>query len=208
MSLAVVTALATQALQPRYAVAALLFLIAADIAVLFVFGRYLIERLVLKPMGELTAAADELAAGRLERRAPSAETSEFNLLAERLNGMTEALLDAHTRVRSASRVTGQVTVLSLLALYLGRMRVMSRREGEQQIETARSHRGSDLLCLNIGSYYGWIRNCMGVENVSLIIYDDPALFEEMVAAVSECTYQVCRPFSKHLASIYLLKHLR
>ncbi len=37
-------------------------------------------------------------------------------------------------VASTKAFTGQVTVLSLLALYLGRMRVMSRREGEQQIE--------------------------------------------------------------------------
>jgi glucosamine--fructose-6-phosphate aminotransferase (isomerizing) len=36
-------------------------------------------------------------------------------------------------VASTKAFTGQVTVLSLLALYLGRMRVMSKREGEQQI---------------------------------------------------------------------------
>jgi glucosamine--fructose-6-phosphate aminotransferase (isomerizing) len=37
-------------------------------------------------------------------------------------------------VASTKAFTGQVTVLSLLALYLGRMRVMSTREGQQQIE--------------------------------------------------------------------------
>lgn len=37
-------------------------------------------------------------------------------------------------VASTKAFTGQVTVLSLLALYLGRMRVMSKREGQQQIE--------------------------------------------------------------------------
>jgi len=37
-------------------------------------------------------------------------------------------------VASTKAFTGQVTVLSLLALYLGRMRVMSNREGQQQID--------------------------------------------------------------------------
>ncbi len=37
-------------------------------------------------------------------------------------------------VASTKAFTGQVTVLSLLALYLGRMRVMSKREGQQQID--------------------------------------------------------------------------
>ncbi|MCO5296250.1 MAG: hypothetical protein M9921_05270 [Fimbriimonadaceae bacterium] len=40
-------------------------------------------------------------------------------------------------------------------------------------------------CLTLpgGSLYGWIRNWMGVENVSYSVYDDPAWFEEMVETV-------------------------
>ena len=37
-----------------------------------------------------------------------------------------------------------------------------------------------------GSLFGWIRNWMGIENVALLIYDDPALFEEMVEAIADC----------------------
>jgi len=37
-----------------------------------------------------------------------------------------------------------------------------------------------------GSFYGWIRNWMGLEAVSLVVYDDPAWFEEMVTAVADC----------------------
>jgi len=37
-----------------------------------------------------------------------------------------------------------------------------------------------------GSLYGWIRNWMGVENVSMVVYDDPAWFEEMVETVADC----------------------
>jgi hypothetical protein len=37
-----------------------------------------------------------------------------------------------------------------------------------------------------GSLYGWLRNWMGVENLSYVVYDDPAWFEEMVTAVADC----------------------
>ncbi len=41
-----------------------------------------------------------------------------------------------------------------------------------------------VLILPGGSLYGWIRNWMGVEGVSYLIYDDPALFEEIVETVA------------------------
>lgn len=37
-----------------------------------------------------------------------------------------------------------------------------------------------------GSLYGWIRNWMGVEAVSYVVYDDPAWFEEMVDTIADC----------------------
>jgi len=37
-----------------------------------------------------------------------------------------------------------------------------------------------------GSLYGWLRNWMGVENLSYVVYDDPAWFEEMVTTVADC----------------------
>ncbi len=37
-----------------------------------------------------------------------------------------------------------------------------------------------------GSLYGKLRDWMGMENISLLIYDDPALFEEMVTTVADC----------------------
>jgi hypothetical protein len=42
------------------------------------------------------------------------------------------------------------------------------------------------LVLPGGSLYGWIRNWMGLENLSYVVYDDPAWFEEMVATVADC----------------------
>lgn len=44
----------------------------------------------------------------------------------------------------------------------------------------------EIVVLPGGSLYGWLRNWMGVENVSYLVYDDPALFEEMVTTVADC----------------------
>ena len=44
----------------------------------------------------------------------------------------------------------------------------------------------EVLALPGGSLYGWLRDWMGVENLSLVVYDDPAWFEEMVTAVADC----------------------
>jgi hypothetical protein len=38
----------------------------------------------------------------------------------------------------------------------------------------------------IGGLYGWIRDWMGMEAVSMVVYDDPAFFEEMVATIADC----------------------
>lgn len=38
---------------------------------------------------------------------------------------------------------------------------------------------------NCGSLYGWIRDWMGVENVSMVVYDDPVWLEEMVTTIAD-----------------------
>ncbi|MEZ4558255.1 MAG: uroporphyrinogen decarboxylase family protein [Caldilineaceae bacterium] len=37
-----------------------------------------------------------------------------------------------------------------------------------------------------GSLYGWLRNWMGMEQVSYVLYDDPAWFGEMVETCADC----------------------
>ncbi len=44
----------------------------------------------------------------------------------------------------------------------------------------------EIVVLPGGSLYGWLRNWMGVENLSYLLYDDPALFDEMVTTVADC----------------------
>jgi len=46
------------------------------------------------------------------------------------------------------------------------------------------------IFLSGGSFYGWIRNWMGLEGASLAVYDDPAWFEEMVTAAADCVIGV------------------
>jgi len=65
---------------------------------------------------------------------------------------------------------------------------------KEQIEVARNDQDTNLRRLHIGSSYGWVRNWMGVENVSMILYDDPGLFEEIIETVSHCIYKVVQRF--------------
>ena len=77
LSLAVATALFVQSLAPRHALVALVGLIVADVAVLYVFGRHLVQRLVVRPVATLIAAADAIARADLETRVPPADTAEL-----------------------------------------------------------------------------------------------------------------------------------
>jgi len=51
-------------------------------------------------------------------------------------------------------------------------------------DSSREH----ILVLPGGSLYGWLRNWMGMEAVSYLVYDDPILFEEMVETVCDCIH--------------------
>ncbi|MBZ0303273.1 MAG: hypothetical protein K8J31_26255 [Anaerolineae bacterium] len=43
-----------------------------------------------------------------------------------------------------------------------------------------------VMVLPGGSLYGRLRDWMGLENISLVLYDDPAWFEEMVETLADC----------------------
>lgn len=68
--------------------------VAVDVGIFIVFGRYIVTRHVLRPVERLMHAADAVASGDLAARAPEAETRDFTTLGERLNRMTDRLLDA------------------------------------------------------------------------------------------------------------------
>jgi len=96
--LGVGTVVAVQALapdlSPGQALPLIFAIVALDVGIFIVFGSYLVRRHILRPLGRVIAVADAVAAGDLAARAPGAETRDFAVLAERLNRMTDHLLDA------------------------------------------------------------------------------------------------------------------
>jgi signal transduction histidine kinase len=85
-------------LAPERALPFTLTVVPLDVVVFIFFGRYLVGRLVLRPVERLVAVADAVAAGDLGARAQEAETRDFEILGERLNKMTDYLLDARSQL--------------------------------------------------------------------------------------------------------------
>jgi hypothetical protein len=57
---------------------------------------------------------------------------------------------------------------------------------DERVKTWTDPRREYPIFLGAGSLYGWLRNWIGLENISLVLYDDPAWFEEMVTTVADC----------------------
>ncbi len=89
----VVTVQVAASFAPERAFVLVMLLVALEVAVFVVFGRYLVSRLVLWPLERVMATADAVADGDLARRAPDEETQDFATLGARLNRMTDHLLD-------------------------------------------------------------------------------------------------------------------
>jgi signal transduction histidine kinase len=79
-------------------------LVAADLVIFVAFGRYLVSRLVTRPMDALVDATEAVAAGELSRRAPAADTRELDALAQSVNRMTDRLLDAQGALVRAAKL--------------------------------------------------------------------------------------------------------
>ncbi len=92
-TIVVVQALAPD-LSPGRTLPLIFGIVALDVGIFILFGGYLVRRHILRPLGRVIAVADAVAAGDLAARAPTAETRDFAVLAERLNRMTDHLLDA------------------------------------------------------------------------------------------------------------------
>jgi two-component system NtrC family sensor kinase len=70
----------------------LVALVVFDVLVFVLLGRYLIDRLVVRPVADAVAAAEAIADGDYNRRATPGETRETAALAAALNRMTDQLL--------------------------------------------------------------------------------------------------------------------
>ena len=79
-------------LDSEYAWLWLTLLIVGDVLVFVAFGAIQLERLVLRPLGEIVAASEAIAGGDLARRAPVGGSRELAVLATSVNRLTDALL--------------------------------------------------------------------------------------------------------------------
>ena len=86
------------AIAPERGVVLVIILIGVEVGIFVLYGRSLVTRLVLRPLDRVMETADSVADGDLEARAPDAETRDFATLAERLNRMTDRLLDAQSQL--------------------------------------------------------------------------------------------------------------
>ncbi|MBO3799978.1 MAG: hypothetical protein FGF52_02830 [Candidatus Brockarchaeota archaeon] len=48
------------------------------------------------------------------------------------------------------------------------------------------------LGISAGSYYGWIRNWMGIERLSRLIYEDPELIKEIADYIADFVIETIR----------------
>src|SRR5256885_13488035 len=94
----VATTVVATSMAPGWEYWMVMVLVALEVGIFLVFGRYLVARLVLRPLDRLMSTADAVADGDLNARAPDAETRDFATLAERLNRMTDHLLDAQSQL--------------------------------------------------------------------------------------------------------------
>jgi signal transduction histidine kinase len=143
--LAVVTAL----LAPLFwrndvGIALLVVLVIGDVAVFIAFGRYLVVRLVTRPMDRLVEATEAVADGALARRAPAAGTREFDRLAGSVNRMTERLLDAQGLLVRAEKLASVGRLAAGVAHEVGNplsaignyVEVLRRRGGDPEVIAA------------------------------------------------------------------------
>ncbi|HXM39548.1 MAG TPA: HAMP domain-containing sensor histidine kinase [Gemmatimonadales bacterium] len=94
----VATSLLVLAIAPEQGIVVVVILVALEVGIFVLYGRSLVNRVVLRPLARVMATADAVADGDLGSRAPDAETRDFATLAERLNRMTDRLLDAQSQL--------------------------------------------------------------------------------------------------------------
>ncbi len=80
-----------------------LLLAGIDVAVLVLFGGFLLNRSVIGPIRRLAATSEKIAAGDYALRAEGVEGNEVGQLAASFNKMVDGILDAQERLRRSGR---------------------------------------------------------------------------------------------------------
>ena len=74
--------------------------------VFVLFGAHLVRRVVIRPLAELSAQADRLAAGAADETPPRLDTAEMAHLSDRFGAMASQLLDAQSHLVRAEKLAG------------------------------------------------------------------------------------------------------
>jgi two-component system, NtrC family, sensor kinase len=85
----------------------LILLVALNVLIFVALGRYLIDRLVMRPLAETTAVAEAIAAGDYDRRAPEGNSREIATLSRAVNRLTDDLLENQHRLAENVRSLDQ-----------------------------------------------------------------------------------------------------
>jgi two-component system NtrC family sensor kinase len=139
--LGVVTSLLASLFAPGAEFPLVLAIVAGDVVIFIAFGHYLVTRMVLKPLAQLHGAADAVIGGNLDARAPEAETADFTRLGERLNRMTDHLLDAQSQLVRAEKLATVGRLAAGIAHEIGNplggattfLEVLRRRGAEPEV---------------------------------------------------------------------------
>lgn len=131
----------TAGLTSKELIPLVLVTVAVDVGIFIIFGRYIVTRHVLRPVERLMNAADAVASGDLAARAPDAETRDFTTLGERLNRMTDRLLDAQGQLVRTEKLASVGLLAAGVAHEIGNplgaistyLEVQRRRGGDPEI---------------------------------------------------------------------------
>ncbi len=137
----VATTVVATSMAPGWEYWMVMVLVALEVGIFLVFGRYLVARLVLRPLDRLMSTADAVADGDLNARAPDAETRDFATLAERLNRMTDHLLDAQSQLVRSEKLASVGRLAAGIAHEVGNplgaigtyVEVLRRRGAEPEV---------------------------------------------------------------------------
>src|SRR2546423_12275640 len=129
------------AIAPGRGVVLVVVFVAIEVGIFVLYGRSLVTRLVLRPLARIMGTADAVADGDLEARAPDAETRDFATLAERLNRMTDRLLDAQSQLVRSEKLASVGRLAAGVAHEVGNplgaigtyMEVLRRRGSDQEV---------------------------------------------------------------------------
>jgi two-component system NtrC family sensor kinase len=139
----VATSLLALAAAPGQGVVLVIALVAAEVFVFVLYGRSLVNRLVLRPLDRVIAAADAVADGDLAARAPDDASRDFATLAERLNRMTDRLLDAQSQLVRSEKLASVGRLAAGVAHEVGNplgavgtyVEVLRRRGADAEVTT-------------------------------------------------------------------------